>query len=488
MTSAVLFLAVWLMPALWLELPALILGRGPDGLWIGLALTMAALIALGVRPAEAAGERESLFRVAILLLAVAVLLWANLILAGNVAVWLGVPRWQGIVAAAAAGWLLTAWRGSVRLAPVLLLIALLALSGPLIALAWEAGVGPFDAWARVASREPFRFPPRSQWVTTGRELVIAHGRPRIVFDEAHRVTAPAGGRLVARVQDGGRATDREWILEPGQSVTLRRGDQLLRIAMERVQFEAGKRVPGAPVSGIAWAAGDTPNWPRAIGLLLTVLFGALALLRAGMPAPPMSRAMVAAVAGGLMVALVWGQCKAVYTALEAPDIFLGGIAPERLLVWSASGVSGVVGSPMQLSLLAGGLSSFLASSIALRARLGALDRTGSGEIGHDVGLWAGVFAIAAIAALWPVDVWPLVLLVLGAVGSSLGAATLGSAPVSVATAAGLVGLIVFASLGLLAAWRSPADGVLGALLAYPALAAVPVSSLTLWAGRLTAAR
>jgi hypothetical protein len=488
MTSAALFLAVWLMPAVWLEVPALILGHGPDGLWIGLALAMGALVALGVQPAERAGERESLFRVAILLLAVAVLLWANLILAGNVAVWLGAPRWQGIAAAAGAGWLLTAWRGSARLAPILLLIVLIAVSGPLIALAKEAGAGPLAAWARVANREPFRFPARSQWVTAGRGLTIAHGRPRIVFDEDHRVTAPAGGRLVARVQDGDRATDREWTLEPGQSVTLRRGDQLLRSAMERIQFESGKRVPGAPESGIAWAAGDRPSWARAVGLLLTALFGALALLRAGVPAPPMSRAMVAVVAGGLMIALLWGQCKAVYTALEAPDIFLGGIAPERLLAWDASGERDVASSPAQLSLLAGGLASFLASSIALRARLGALDRTGSGEIGHDVGLWAGVFAIAAIAALWPVDVWSLVLLVLGAVGSSLGASTLAPAPVSVATAASLVGLAVFASLALVAAWRSPADGVLGALLAYPALAAVPVSALVLWIGGLAVPR
>ena len=53
MISATLFLAVWLTPVLWLEMPALILERGPDGVWIGLALMLAALIALGARPAEA---------------------------------------------------------------------------------------------------------------------------------------------------------------------------------------------------------------------------------------------------------------------------------------------------------------------------------------------------------------------------------------------------------------------------------------------------
>jgi len=487
MTSAALFLAVWLTPVLWLEIPALILDRGPEGLWIGLALMLAALIALGARPPEAGpGERESLFRVVVLLLAVAVLCWANMVLAGDVAAWLGAPRWQGILVAAVGGWLLTAWRGSARIAPALLLVALLAVTGPLVVLAWTTGVGPLEAWARVAGHEHFRFPPGSQWVTGGRDLTIAQGHPRIVFDEEHRLTAPAGGRLTARIRDGHRVTDREWALAPGQAVTLRPGDQLLRSTALRVRFEAGKRVPGAPPSGIAWAAGGTSDWPRAVGLLLTLLPAALALLRAGMPVHA-SRAAVAMAAGGLLIALLWGQGWAVYSALDAPDVFLGGVTPSRLLAVAGPGDS-PADSPLQLSLLAGGLASFLASSIALRERLGALDRTGSGEIGHDVGLWAGVFAIAALASLWPVDAWSLVLVTLGAAGSSLGPATLGSAPVSVATAAGLIGLVVFASLGVLAPWHAGADGVLGAVLAYPAMAAVPAGALALWVGRLLVPR
>jgi hypothetical protein len=483
MTSAALFLAVWLTPVLWLEIPALILERGPDGLWIGLALMLAALIALGARPPEAVpGERESLFRVVVLLLAVAVLCWANMVLAGDVAGWLGVPRWQGILVTAAGGWLLTAWRGSARIAPALLLIALLAVTGPLVSLAWTTGAGPLEAWARVAGREPFRFSPGSQWVTAGRELTIAHGRPRIVFDEEQHLTAPAGGRLAARIRDGNRVTDREWTLAPGQAVTVRPGDQLLRSAALRLRFEAGKRVPGAPSSGIAWAAGGAYDWPRAVGLLLTLLPAALALLRAGMPGHA-SRAAVAVAASGLLIALLWAQGWAVYSALDAPDVFLGGVTPSRLL--AVGGLRDRLSdSPLQLSLLAGGLASFLASSIALRERLGALDRTGSGEIGHDVGLWAGVFAVAALASLWPVDVWSVAVVALGAVGSSLGPATLTSAPDSVATAAGLIGLVVFVSLGVLAPWHAGADGLLGAVLAYPAMAAVPAGALALWAGGL----
>src|SRR5574341_824335 len=127
MTSAVRLLAVWLTPVVWLETPALILDRGPEGLWIALALILAPLIALGARSSEPApDEREPWFPVVILLLTVAVLLWANMILAGDVAAWLGAPRWHGIAIAAAGGIVLTGWRGGGRIAPVLLLAALLA--------------------------------------------------------------------------------------------------------------------------------------------------------------------------------------------------------------------------------------------------------------------------------------------------------------------------------------------------------------------------
>ena len=41
-------LAVWLTPAVLLAVPAALAARGPDGLWLGLVLTLAPLIALGV--------------------------------------------------------------------------------------------------------------------------------------------------------------------------------------------------------------------------------------------------------------------------------------------------------------------------------------------------------------------------------------------------------------------------------------------------------
>ena len=133
MTSVSRVLAVWLTPAVMLALPAALAARGPDGLWLGLVVTLAPLIALGLAarppappPGAAVGAGEMLFPVVTLLITVGVLLWANIALAGDVAAWLGARRWQGIVIAAAAGWLLTAWRPLRRSAPLLLAVAFAA--------------------------------------------------------------------------------------------------------------------------------------------------------------------------------------------------------------------------------------------------------------------------------------------------------------------------------------------------------------------------
>jgi hypothetical protein len=492
MTSVSRVLAVWLTPVALLAVPAALAARAADGLWLGLTLTLVPLIVLGfqagrqVAPAGAGpDERGSLFPVVTLLLTVGVLLWANIALAGDVAAWLGAPRWQGIVVTAVAGWLLTAWRPLRRTAPLLLSIALVAAAAPVLQVGWAIGLGPIAAWDRVAAQPAFRFPPASPWVTSGRSLASAHGRVPLVFDEVHRLNAPAGGVLRARTLDGNRLAEIEWTLAPGQSVTLRAGDELVRGAALRLRFEADKRVPGAPPSGMAWAEDLPRRWLDRVGLLLTLLVGAAALLRAGLTIR-LSRDGAGFVAGGLLLAFVWAQAWAIYAMLQSPDLFLGGITLERLLELPGGAL---FAEPwrrvLQVFLLVAGLAAFLASSVALRERLGALDPTGGGEIGRDPGLWAGLFGGAALASLWPVDPWALTLLALGGAGCALGPAALRPPPpgrAALATTAGIVGLVVFASFAAVQL-RGAGGALLGAAVGYPALVGAPAGALVLWLGR-----
>ena len=490
MISAALLLAAWLTPAVWLSIPTLIVERGPDGLWVGLALIVVPLVALGIGPPRPnADAGEAVFPVVALLFTVGILFWANMSLAGDVAAWLGWPRWYGIAIAAAGACVLTAWPGGKRLVPALLLVAALGVSVPLADLARASGMGPIGAWDRIASQTAFRFPSTSPWVTNGRDLSTTYGRAPIRFDEEHRVTAAAGGRLYARAVDGVRMGDLEWTLAPGQSVTFRPGDRIQRNSTARLRFEPDKRVPGAPTSGMSWATGRALDWPRSAGLVVTVLFGALALCRTGAPVAT-SRTMVALVTGGGLVVFLWAQGWAVYSLLAAPDLFLGSVTPERFLALPVLADDDPARRLYQASLLAGGVAAFLASSIALRERLGALDRTGGGEIGRDLGLWTGVFAIAGLAGLWHFDCWALVLLALGVAASSVSPGSIGSraASPSAATVAGAVGLVVFLGLEVMEQVRGGAEGLLGAILAYPALAAVPAAALVLWVHRALAPR
>jgi hypothetical protein len=488
MSAAGRVLAVWLTPVLWLSMPALIVQRGPDGLWIGLALMLVPLIVLAAgTPQQAPEAPSSIFPVAVLLLTVGILFSANMMLAGDVATWLGFARWQGIAVTVAGGCLMTAWRGAGRLVGPLLLIAAVAVHAPLVELARVSGVGPLGAWAKVAAQPAFRFPTNSPWVTHGLPLGSINGRGPIRFDEEHRITVPSGGRLLGSTVNGSLPDGLEWTLAPGESVVFRPGDRLQHTSTPRVQFEPGKRVPGSPISGIAWAAGRTPDWARCAGLLVTLLFGALALCRAGHPMR-MPRSAVTALAAGGLVAFLWAQAWAVYALLVSPDVLLGTVTPDRLLALPALR-DHPAGSLLQSSLLVGGLASFLASSIVLRERLGALDATGGGEIGRDLGLWTGVFTIAGLAAVWRLDCWSLVLLGLGAAGSTLGAIVPGSAALNGRAAfAGSVGLVVFSVLTAMGHLHPGTEGLLRAVLAYPALAAVPAASLTLRVVGATASR
>jgi hypothetical protein len=481
-------LAIWLTPAAWLALPALVLEGGPDGVWIGLLLLVAPLLALAVAGGDARAAqpaRDALFPVVILLLVAGLLLWASLALAGDVAAWLGAPRWRGIGIAAGGAWLLVIWRKAGRLVPWLLLASLLSLAVPLFVLARGAAVGPLGAWERVASQPAFRFPASSPWVGAGRELRPGRGPGALLFEEEHRVTAAGPAQIHVRARDGARVSESDWDLQEGQSVTLRPGDELIWPPGARLRFEAGKAVPGAPSSGIAWADGRRGESSRRWGLLLTLAGGALALIGFGAPGR-IARGEMTAVGSGLLAVFLWGIGWAVYCALGAPDIFLGGVTLERLVrppsLIGAAGAGGA-GRVVLALLPVAGLASFLASSVALRERIGGLDVTGGEEIGHDLGLWSAIIGAAAVASLWPTEPWVLVLVALGLAASTLAPAVLLPPPEARArwgTWAGFVGLALFGALALVGQWTGGGSpGWIGLPLAYPAVVAAPAAALVL---------
>ena len=408
--------------------------------------------------------------------AVALLFWANLALAGDVAHWLGRPRWHGVAVAAGGGLLLAVVPGGgADRRRVSRLLALGALAVSAIALVQASEAGPLEAWDRVASRAAFRFSASSPWVTTGRPLDrVAPNGAGLVFDEEHRVTAVSAGALRVRSQDGARTSHREWEMGPGQSVTLRPGDRLEAASGVRVRFEAGRRVPGAPVSGAAWARAGPPDLVPRLGLGLTLLGGAVALLRPRRR-PPRSAALLSGAA--LLAVLLWAEAWALYGALTVPELLLAANGLARVLDLPGLALGEGPGEPY-LALL------------RHRARWRAFSprRWASGppspgsatsprQVVRDAGLWAAVFAVSGALALWPADPWALTLLALGLAASVVAPILLVPARPGSARGplgAGLIGLALFIALTLFGRLGdAPPD--IGPLLAYPALIALPAA-------------
>ncbi len=498
MTAAGIIVAGWLGPAIWLTLPALLLAQGAGGLWPGLLVVLAPLLALALRaPGAESDEARApvpLVHVATFFLTVALLIWSGLTIAGDVSARVGAPRWQGIAVAAAGGLLLTAWREAQRVVPALLIVTALGAGVPLLAVSAATGLTPLSAWQATAEQPALVFPVTSRWVTEGRDLRLAQGARPLAFEEAHRLTAASDTMVRVRARDGAHTTDREVALTAGQSLLLRPGDRLEPTTGVRLRFEGGRRVPGAPASGVGWAAGPAPDPMRALaalGMAVTVLGGGVALF-----GPPLtgrvSRGQAALVGGALVGAFWLLQTWAVYTALAAPEVFMGGVTPERLVdVPGLVLANRLTATRLQVALVIAVGASLLASTVALRARLSAVDATGGGEIGHDLGLWSMVFVVAALASLWQIDPWSLVLTALGAAAAVLLPAALFPARASrpgAASVAGMAALVVYSlvlALGRLGAAARPAETLLGALCEHPAVLAAPAGVLTLWlaAGR-----
>ena len=475
MIGAARLLAGWLTPVMWLAPAAMVVADGPEGLWIALVVALSPLVALLVGGARASDPpaTEPPLHHAILVAVIGLLVWANLALAGDVAAALGIPRWHGIVLASSPA-LVALALARFAVAPVpLLVLAFAGIGLPLMALMQGSGVAPGHAWQMLAAQPAFRFAPHSAAVADGRDLG-AGSRPIVVaFDEEQRVTAPAGGAIRVLTRDALREPRQEVTLAPGQAVALRPGDRVEADPGTRLRFEAGRRVPGAPASGAAWAAGPPPARPAArLSFGLAVVGGAVALFADPRFAPP--RRATAVVAGaGLLAALGWSQAWAVYGVLQAPDVYLGGIALASMIQVPVLAVGGA-GARLQTVLLAGLLAALAAASASLIERPHAAQASPR-DGGRALGLWALLFAGAGAAALRAVDPWAIALWAFGLAASTVAvSAVLPVSDVRLSGAGSGFGVGVFAALSAVR-WLEVTGPAAWLLALDPLLAAIAVS-------------
>lgn len=494
-------LAAWTSPVLFGAVVARVFAGDPGGPLLVLSALVAPLVALlaerGRRPR---GPLAGLAWV----VAIGLALWANIALLVDAARPLGVERWQAVLITAPVVALppLAPWVARQRAA--LMAIALGVLVAALGVIGARLGASPWAAWAEVASRPALVFGDGSPWVTEGKRVAAA---TTLSFSEAHRVTAAGPGvyrvlerdgatswdSLAARAGAGapGRAESRtagqsqarpvarEWRLAPGDALTLRPGDQLVLEAGAYVRFESGKRVPGAAMSGVLWA--DPPqrrsvgSMLEALGVTVTLLGGAVALV--GARGHSTRRDVPIALGGALAFALVaaaWG----VYAVRGAPDLALGAPALQMLLAtpaalaprpWHGVLIAMTVGA---LALLAVG------AAAGLRDRL---DQVLEADRRYSSAVWVMLAAAAAVATLWPADVWRVLLTGLGFAGTVGVAPLLARGDRTSRLAGAFVGGTAFSALALAApglpGWAAPFGSA-------PALVAAPLA----WVAVAIAAR
>ncbi|HEX9820217.1 MAG TPA: hypothetical protein VGD07_11480 [Methylomirabilota bacterium] len=451
--------ALWLQPALVAVLALRVAAGEADAPWLVLGALVAPLVALLARARPPAGRNP--VAAAAAAGAVTALLAANFLLAADAATLLGGAPWQGVSVAAALAVLAPAAR---RLAAPALALGAVALALPLAAVTLATATAPWTAWTRGGLRPALTFSEASAWVQDGERFA----RPaRLTFADGQRVTALTAGVYRVIERDAAPPTVRDWRLASGETLTLRPGDELSVETGARLRFEAGRRVPGAPASGAAWA--DAPArgpWmlPAALGGLVTLVGGALALGAAtGRRGAPATWSPVLLLAG-VTTATGWG----VYAAAAAPDLTLSGSLLTLWLRLPPLALGPRAGVPLAALAAAGIVLLGVGATVALRRRLAAATRP-------EPVLWAGAVALAAVLTAWPVDPWRLLMLGLG-----LAAAMWTPSVLAAGAPGGVVGSIAggvaFAALaGLPALAPAPAPAAwLEALTRYPALVALPL--------------
>jgi hypothetical protein len=463
-------LALWSSPALLASLGALVFAGGPAAPLLALA-ALAAPLAGCLLGGDPTGTRGAIER-AVIIVGAALVMCAELVIAGDVALALGHGRLTGVATAAMIVGAATLMPRSGSPRNVALVAGALGLAVP-VALVWmETATSPWRAWDRVASRSTVAFEDGSPPVTRG---VTTRVPATLRFSEPQRITALTEGVYQVIERDGTRPVLREWRLAPGESLPVRAGDELTLAAGATIRFEPGKRVPGAPASGAAWADAHEPTPFGALAAFVGAVFtlgGTCAALGEHRPRPI---AAVAASAAGV-VALGAMVCWGVYAALAGLDLALG--APLVGTLVRAPAVLAQPGSHLSASMLiAGGAALLVAVGAALQSRTAQALALDTPAVALARLAWLAIVAAAAVgAALRPADGWRLFTLGAGLAAATLVAPRLVGAgtPRTIAMA---VGVAAFAALTLGASALRDAAPVLAE---FPALVAAPLAWAAGW--------
>ncbi len=452
--------AVWLQPVLLTVLTLSVAGGHAEAPWLALGALIAPLVALLAPARRAAGPNP--VSIAATAIVVTLVLAADLVVAGDAAALLGVAPWHGVVLAAALVLLAPLLPAGSRITAPALVLAAVALLLPLGAVALRTGVAPWTAWSHGGLRPVLTFPEASGWVRDGERFARDM---RLTFTEGQRVTALTEGLYRVVERDAAPPTVREWRLAAGDALTLRPGDELTVEAGSRMRFDSGRRMPGMPITGMAWA--DAPArgpamLPGALGALLTLVGGALALVpatqRGGLPAAAAPLALMTAVSA----AVGWG----VYAAAAAPDLAFGGSPPAPLLQLPPRALGPAPGGVLAMLVVAAFVVLLLAAALALRGRLAAIG-------GRRPALWPAAVVLAAALTVWSPDPWRLLLLALG-LAAAVWTPALFTADRRAAVAGSGVGAVVFVALAGLPLVAPGAATWLDTLVRYPALVAMPL--------------
>ncbi len=451
---------------------------------VALLVVLAPLLAL---VAGGRGRRESPPSV---VTAVAGLATVGTVLSANVMIMMGVARLWGVPLRQSLALLgvstcaVLVWRRAAALWSGVLILGIAGLTGIVMSMGVVIPAAPWTAWTDLASRPALTFAPGAAWVTDGGTLP----RPTtLVFNEVHQVTALSTG--VFGVEEGERKDGRirERRLDPGESLALRAGDRLTIPADTRVRFEAGKRIPGAPPSGAAWAEpmrqASWPTFVEALGLTVTLVGGAVTVLGGHARTTRLTAAFAVPL---LLIAFAlsassWG----VYAVWFAMDRGLGAPKLGPLLEAVNLSLGNHQLSHLLLIGILGLVALFIAAAAGLANRVEILTEPWRGDEERPAGrlfpdvLWVGMVAVGVMLSLGELEPGALLAFGWGLGASAWAAPRLGGARAG--TGAGSVtGVIVFVALSIA---RTLAVPGLAPLDSYPALVAAPTAVVAAVLGR-----